>query len=785
MPFEWSVTELAERLTMSGTEVESIEKIGGISDQVVIAEVKTVRKHPNADKLTVCEVFDGSTTSQVVCGAPNVAEGQKVLFAKIGAQLPNGITIKKSKLRGIDSFGMICSYAELNLGEDKSGIAVLSPQSIVGMKAEEFFGRSDFILELEITPNRPDCLSHRGIARELQALGGGQLRSPETRLIESGPRTDDEISIEIANPDDCPRYAARLIRNVEVKPSPTWLVERLRGLGIRAINNIVDVTNFVMMEYGQPLHAFDFGLFSHKKIIVRGAKDGEKFTTLDRVDRKLPAGAILITDGIKPVALGGIMGGLNSEVSNITSGVLLEAAYFNPVTIRKTAKSVGLSTESSQRFERGADYEGLIVALDRAAQLINELAGGTIDIGSADCYPLKFQDKTITLRASQVNNLLGTTLSLDGMLRILNSLDIETTTTSQDSLKCIVPSFRPDLNRPVDLIEEIARIYGLGNIASSETLAGSLNVMIPESFVMMNRVRDFLTNYGFDEVVNWVLCDPLKYRRLNYNFDPVEIINPLSIDTAILRPHLWGSLLGNVAYNLNRNLDNIRIFEVDRIFKSLGQGKLPSESMMLGLAWTGSAAKPNWANPRREVDLYDLKGLAEDFIADLNAPDFVFCGSDNPFLDTELRLGLSIAGKNLGEFGLISREAASIFEVKAPVWIMAVNLDILIGNRIERKTFKEPPKFPHSDRDLAIVLDNYIQIGDLLLYLKELHQKYLENIQLFDVYSGKQIPEGKKSVALSFRFRHPVRTLTDAEIDSAMNSILSSLKAKYTLDLRE
>ncbi|PJA29252.1 MAG: phenylalanine--tRNA ligase subunit beta, partial [candidate division Zixibacteria bacterium CG_4_9_14_3_um_filter_46_8] len=470
MPFEWSVTELAERLTMSGTEVESIEKIGGISDQVVIAEVKTVRKHPNADKLTVCEVFDGSTTSQVVCGAPNVAEGQKVLFAKIGAQLPNGITIKKSKLRGIDSFGMICSYAELNLGEDKSGIAVLSPQSIVGMKAEEFFGRSDFILELEITPNRPDCLSHRGIARELQALGGGQLRSPETRLIESGPRTDDEISIEIANPDDCPRYAARLIRNVEVKPSPTWLVERLRGLGIRAINNIVDVTNFVMMEYGQPLHAFDFGLFSHKKIIVRGAKDGEKFTTLDRVDRKLPAGAILITDGIKPVALGGIMGGLNSEVSNITSGVLLEAAYFNPVTIRKTAKSVGLSTESSQRFERGADYEGLIVALDRAAQLINELAGGTIDIGSADCYPLKFQDKTITLRASQVNNLLGTTLSLDGMLRILNSLDIETTTTSQDSLKCIVPSFRPDLNRPVDLIEEIARIYGLGNIASSETL---------------------------------------------------------------------------------------------------------------------------------------------------------------------------------------------------------------------------------------------------------------------------------------------------------------------------
>ncbi len=784
MDFNWSVEELAEKLTMSGSEVEAIEKYGGDLDGVIIGEVRKAKKHPAADKLTLCKVYDGSETVSVICGAPNVAEGQKVLLAKIGTKLPNGMKIKKAKLRGVESFGMICSYAELNLGEDASGIAVLPEDTRTGTSARELFGSEDFVLELEITPNRPDCLSHRGIAREVQALGGGILPPPKLDLKESGSDIAAEVSIDITNPDDCPRYAARVIKGVNIKPSPLWLVARLQSVGIRSINNVVDVTNYVMMEYGHPLHAFDFNLFDEKKVVVRGAEESEIFITLDGVKRALPKGSVLITDGQKPVALGGIMGGENSEVTDLTIDILLEAAYFDPVRIRKTSKALKLSTESSQRFERGADCENLTIALNRAAQLINELAGGEISKGIADCYPRKFEKVKIDLKAEDVNKLLGTSFNTRQISDILRGLDIEVEKMNMDSLSLGIPSFRPDLTRPVDLIEEIARIYGYDNIPSRDTLSGSMEVITPKSFRISDLMREYFVGCGFNEVVNWVLDDPKEYDKLDYKYEPVVISNPLSEDTAILRPNLMGTLLTNISYNLNRGIADIGIFEIDKVFSSLGKGKLPDERLMFGLGWVGEAQKPNWGNTKRKVDIFDIKGIAEDFFRYYNIGNMSFEPIKNPYLDETLNLGIFLNKFEIGWLGKTSEKVALKYNIKIPVWVIMLDAYMLADKVSLNGHFKEPPKFPHSDRDLAVVIEDKVLVGELIEFVKNLKIDFLEDVRLFDIYVGKQVPKGKKSVALSIRFRHQDKTLTDEEVDKAMNYILVQLKGKYPLDLR-
>lgn len=796
IPFDWTVEDLAEKLTMSGTEVEYIDKFGGKLDGVVTAEVESVERHPDADKLSVCRVFDGHERYQVVCGAPNVAGGQKVMLAKVGAVLPGGMVIKKAKLRGIQSSGMICSFAELNLGEDASGIAVLPDDAAIGLPVTDLFGPEDSVLEMEITPNRPDCLSHLGIAREIQALGGGALPAFRIDVSESGGDIAGDVIVEINNPDDCPRYAARVIKNVEIKPSPSWLVARLHAIDIRSINNVVDVTNYVMMEYGHPLHAFDFDLFSdpgmgtHRKVVVRGSRSGEKFVTLDDVERELPEGSILITDGVKPIALGGIMGGANSEVSDGTTNILLESAYFNPVRIRRTAKAVKLSTESSQRFERGTDCENLTSALDRAAQLMHELAGGEIARGIADCYPNKYQYKKILLKSSEVERILGEKIDINKSRRILESLGMETESGNENSLMVTAPSFRPDLTRPADLIEEIARIYGFDTLPTSEILAGDMEVSLPASFRISRPIRDYFTSSGFDEVVNWVLYDPKKYDRMSFRYDPVIISNPLSEDSSLLRPHLWGSLLDDIRYNLNRNIDDVRIFEVDYIFNSNGRGKLPGQGLHVSIGWTGNAHKPGWDVPPRKVDLFDLKGLMADFFRFLNICNTGFKKANNmgvnsnPFLDQEYTLNILLEDKVIGQLGKVSNKAREIFDMKAEIWLVDIDLGLMMNRIGVKRYFKEPPKFPPSDRDLAVVVDKALPVGDLIESIKEINEALLENVQLFDIYSGKQIPEGKKSLALSLRFRHLERTLTDNEVDKALDSIIKHIKSKYELDLR-
>ncbi|MBD3233484.1 MAG: phenylalanine--tRNA ligase subunit beta [candidate division Zixibacteria bacterium] len=785
IPLEWSVEKLADKLTMSGTEVEAIEEFGAEFDNIVTAQVKSVEKHPNADKLKVCEVSDGDHDYHVVCGAPNVAENQKVILAKVGAKLPKGQHIKEATIRGVQSSGMICSYAELSLGEYTDVIVVLPDETTVGKPIQELFGEKDYVFELEITPNRPDCLSHRGIVREIQALGGGKLPVPAIAIEETGAPIDKEVVVEILNPDDCPRYAARLIKGVEIKPSPPWLVSKLHAVGIRSINNVVDITNYVMMEYGHPLHAFDFNLFENKKVVVRGADKNEKFVTLDGLERKLPEDSVLITDGGKAVALGGIMGGLNSEVTQDTRDILLESAYFNPVRIRRTAKAVKLSTESSQRFERGADLENITVPLDAAARLIRELAGGEIATGIADCYPNEYRRISIPLTVEETNRLLGTELSLSEIQSILESLDLLCTKTAENSLNAEIPSFRPDLNVPADLIEEVSRIYGFDNIPESEVLSGNMDVEIPANIRFAKSAREFFTVRGFDEVVNWVLYNPKKLQKLEYDYKPVQISNPLSEDTAILRPHLFGSLLDRVAYNLNRNVEDIKIFEVDTIFESAGKGKLPAQSLQLAGAWTGNAFKQGWGNPTRAVDFYDIRGLIEDFFIHIGYSNYRFSALDgDAFLDSEWSLAITSDDELIGKLGKGSSKTLDVFEIKQPTWLFFIDVPKLLGKR-EYIRFEEPPKFPPSDRDLALVVDDSLKVGELMGFVNSLDEKYLEDIRLFDIYSGKQVPENKKSIALSLRFRHPERTLTDDEIDNAINSILNRLKSKYKLDLRE
>ncbi|MCP4632752.1 MAG: phenylalanine--tRNA ligase subunit beta [candidate division Zixibacteria bacterium] len=791
IPFDWSVEELAEKLTMSGSEVEAYEKIGGDFENVVTAEVRSVSKHPDADKLSVCEVYNGNEIYQVVCGAPNVAEKQKVIFAKIGAELPNGLKIKKAKLRGVESKGMICSLPELNLGDDSSGIEVLSDDTEIGIPVKEIYGGEDYSIELEITPNRPDCLSHRGLGREVQALGGGILSEPDIKLKETGNDISDEVSIEIENPEDCPRYTARVIKNVKIKPSPPWLKAKLHAVGIRAINNVVDITNYVMMEYGHPLHAFDYGLFSTKKVVVRGAKKDEIFITLDGVERTLPEDSILITDGHQNVALGGIMGGLDSEVTEKTTNVLLESAYFNPKRIRFTAKSVKLSTESSQRFERGADCKNLTLALDKATQLINELAGGGVCRGIADCYPKKHETVEIKISINEINNLLGTELDIVDVSKILESLDIRIPQPLDDlTLIAEIPSFRPDLTRQADLIEEVARIYGFDNIPAREILSGPMDIKVPDSFRISDILRKFFTSCGFDEVFNWVLYDPKKYGKLDYDYNPVKISNPLSEDTAILRPHLISSLLDNIGYNFNRNIKDIGIFEIGYGFQSAGPGKIANQDLMFALAWTGNARKLGWGNPAIDVDIFDLKGLVEDFLLNHYILNFALDNAEssdhiNPFFDKKSSQIITIDNQKMGCYGRLSSKATEAFDLKVPVWIMTISLSDLIPFMDMQGKFKEPPKYPPSDRDLAVVVDKSIVVGELLSFVKSLKIKYLENIQLFDIYTGKQIPEGKQSLALTLRFRHNDRTLTDQEIEQSSQLLLSKLKGKYNLDLRK
>ncbi|MBE0447813.1 MAG: phenylalanine--tRNA ligase subunit beta [Actinobacteria bacterium] len=788
--FELSPDELAEQLNLTGTAVESIKHLGEGLENVRVGQLIDVKPHPDADKLSVTTVYIGRPeTLQIICGAKNIKTGDKVPVALIGAHLPNGVEIKAAKIRGVTSQGMLCSQAELKVGSDASGIYILPRDVEVGVPFAQAMGLDDTILDLEITPNRPDSLAMIGIAREVGAITGNKLHKPIVSLRESTEKAADVTGVEILDPDLCPRYTARLIRGVKVGPSPTWMRQRLQKAGMRPINNIVDTTNYVMLETGQPLHAFDFDTLHGRRIIVRKAKNGEHLTTLDGVIRELDESMLVIADAQRPVALGGIMGGGDTEVSEKTVDILLESAYFEPKSIMRTSRNLGLLSEASARFEKGADPNGVVYAADRAAQLMAEIAGGSVSQGIIDAYPKAIRPRRLPLRTDRVNAILGTRLSLEEIINILKRLELSVEIVEGTTdMWVTIPTFRPDLEREIDLIEEVARIYGYNNIEStlpeSSGKQGGLNLRqrIAES------VKGRLVASGLSEIITYSFIDPRDVDKLQIpEGDPfrwfVRLMNPLSEGLSVLRTTLLANLLKVLKYNVNRGQYDVQVFEIGHVFWHEEGKELPDEETMLGIALTGAWRPDEWYEKGRAIDFFDLKGVIDSVMDEINVTNLSVRQFTHPALHPGRSAELLIGDESIGFFGELHPDAQAAFDMPR-AYVAELNFNKLIDKARVEKIFVEIPKYPAISLDIAVLVDESVIHEQLVELIEAEGKPILEQARLFDLYTGKGVPEGKKSMAYSMIFRAPGRTLTDEEALEARERIVNRLSKELGAEIR-
>lgn len=782
--------ELAELLNLTGTAVESIKTLGEGLDNVRVGLLLDVQQHPNADKLSVTTVNIGRPeTLQIVCGAKNIKPGDKVPVALIGAHLPNGVVIKAAKLRGVTSNGMLASQTELGLGTDSTGIYILPGEVEVGTLLAEALGLDDTVLELEITPNRPDCLSMIGVAREVGAITQRLMHKPEVTVIESAEKASDVASVEILDPDLCPRYSARIIRNVKIGPSPLWMQARLQKAGMRPINNIVDITNYVMLETGQPLHAFDFNTLHGHKIIVRRPKDGEHMQTLDGVLRELDSSMLVIADADRPVALAGVMGGENTEVSDETKDILLESAYFEPTSIMRTSRNLGLLSESASRFEKGIDPNGTVYAADRATRFMQDLAGGSVDAGVIDVYPKVIEPKKLPLRTDRVNAILGTKLDLDEITGILKRLDLESDVIEGTTEMWVtVPTFRPDLEREIDLIEEVARIYGFNNIESTLPESGnkqgglSLRQQIAESIKLR------LVAAGLSEAITYSFTDPHDVDKLQIPQGDamrwfVKLMNPLSEEISVLRTTLIGNLLKVLKYNVNREQYDVQIYEVGHIFWHEKGKELPDEETMLSIAMTGAWMPDEWYEKASSIDFFDLKGVIEAILDEIDVTGWSVRQFAHPILHPGRSAELLVGDESIGFFGEIHPDVQAAFDVPR-TYVAELNFNKLIDKAMTVKVFTEIPKYPGISLDIAILVDDAILNEQVLDVIKSAGGSLLKQVSLFDLYTGKGVPEGKKSMAYSMLFSAPDRTLTDQEALDTQDQIIKKLNEELGAEIR-
>ncbi len=777
--FDASPEELVKQLTMLGLEVDSVVAECINFDGIVVGHVTDKQSHPDADKLSVCQVDVGSEICTIVCGAPNVDIGQNVPVATVGTRLPGGLKIKKSKIRGVESYGMICSEMELGLSEASDGIMILDSNLEIGSPFQDVLGEPDYLLDVDVTPNRPDCFGILGIARDIAADANSKFQRPLVKLEESIKSVKDTIKVSIHDSDKCPRYTARFIGNVEVKPSPLWLVRRLQQIGIRPINNIVDITNFVMMETGQPLHAFDYGLIEGHEIQVRCADDGEMFTTLDGKKHTLNSDNLLICDNAKSVALAGIMGGQNSEVSDKTVNVLLESAYFDPVNVRRSAKSLGISTESSKRFERGVDPNGVDYALDRAAQLIAELASGEVAKGIADEYPKQIRPITLSLRPGRVKLLLGVEVPTITIKTVLSNLGFGV--DGDDVLAVVVPTFRPDVTREADLIEEVGRVYGYDNIPADFSAVVQQNAPVHEMQQTEALVKTTLAGFGFSEVVTYNLVSKKSALLFASEDQHVYLINPLSEDLSTLRPNLLVSLLNSVRWNRNRSIKDLKFFELGTAFSV--ESERPVEHQRLTGIVTGNLQEKSWRGESSPVDFYTIKGFVEHLLQRCHMPQPRF----------ELQESLSVCSNGLvvyceneaiGSFGELSTHVLKTFDIEQPVFYFDLDFAPFEKYGAGNTSFEPIPKFPFVHRDLALVVAETVAAQDVLTEVETSAGPLLSNVHVFDVYRGAQVDEGEKSLALGLTFISHERTLKEKEIDKQMAKVLRAMEAKFSAHLR-
>ncbi|MBN1210947.1 MAG: phenylalanine--tRNA ligase subunit beta [candidate division Zixibacteria bacterium] len=779
---DWPVEKLAERLTLSGTACEDIVATSRYLNKVVVGEVTALDKIEGADKIKLATVNTGSETCKLVCGAPNVAVGQKVPVALLGARLAGNMVIKKVKIRGVESIGMICSERELGISDDHSGIMVLDAAAELGTPVIELLDLDDYIMNFELTPNRPDSTSAIGIARDLQALGKVKLRRPTYDIKESSEKASDYIKIEIDDPVGCPRYTARIIKNIKIAESPWWLQKKLITAGLRPINNVVDITNLVMLETGNPLHAFDLKLFGSDRVLVRRARDKEKFTTLDGEKHELTPEVLLITNGTDGVAAAGVMGGLNSEVEEGTNTILLEAAYFDPKVIRKSRKQLGLVTESSTRFEKGADPNNIPFAANRAAYLMQEICGGEVLAGIEDCYPNRIESKKITFRPRRCNALLGTEYTPDRMKEIFVGLDFGV--TGSDPMEITVPTFRPDIDREVDLVEEIARIEGYAAIPDAVTNIGPLYT--PVHFVdgFEDGLRRLMTASGFDEILGHGLADSRLAKVLNPDLPLLKIVNPVSEDLDVMRNSLIDTALTVVNHNISHRLVDLRLFEIGRVYFPPDKEGNWLEEDRLSLAVSGETSG-NWRDKPRSQDFYDLKQAIENLAVHFNWPVISFEKAEVPFLDEVISFKIMTGETEIGLIGEVSDKIAKKFDIKQKVYVAELRINPLIRISRNSVTFKSLPVYPAAPRDLALVVDDDVKVKDIIDVIEKTAGKLAESVTVFDLYSGKQIQKGKKSIGIAITYRSSEKSLASEEVDKLQSDIMSNLKKMFKAEIRE
>ncbi|MEQ9265381.1 MAG: phenylalanine--tRNA ligase subunit beta [Balneolaceae bacterium] len=784
-----SPTETADKLTLIGLEEEESFEYGDALDGVIVGEVLDVSQHPNADRLKVCQVNLGDETVQIVCGADNVAQGQKVAVATVGSTLPikldNGsfLKLKKAKLRGEESNGMICAEDELGIGTDHDGILVLNSELVPGTPINEVLDiYTDNIIDIAITPNRPDATCHLGAARDLAAALNLDLKKPEIPTSKSVTSSKD-ISIEIESPEKCHRYVGKMVKNVTIQESPSWLKNKLLALGLRPVNNIVDVTNYVMYELGQPLHAFDYDVINGHKIVIKDFDKEIEFETLDHTKRKCAPGTLFICDGDGPVAIAGVMGGLHSEVSDSTTNILIESAYFDPGAIRKTAKAQTLQTDASYRFERGIDPNLQAIAAERAAALIAEVGNGVLSDEIIDIHPVKTDPIELTLRKSYLNRLLGTDLEIDEAISIVDGLELEVISKNTDEVTFSIPTFRPDLTREVDLIEEVGRLFDYNNIESPDNGIFVSSEPFSDWEILVSKIKAASVELGFKEIYTNSLISEKEAAQFGSLDTMVGTLNPLTKDMSTLRPSLLHGFLKAAAYNVNRKATTLQFFEIGNVFEqsetyTYHEGIKEQTHILLGLA--GFKSVEHWASKPVEFSPFDLKSLIDGFFkkAGLNAELTTTVEKDD--------LVYSYKDIVIGSLKIVSKELKSKYDLTANAYVAELSVNALqeVLKKQPEQSYTPVPKFPVFEFDFAVLVDGSIQAGDLIKAIKAKAGKSLQNIEIFDVFEGESIGSGNKSIAFRLNFLDSNKTLNIKEVEPIINRVIKSLEKQFSAKLR-
>lgn len=777
--------QVADYLTTSGSHVESIISIKEDIKDIVVGKISSLEKHDNADKLLICKIDIGDKVLDIVTGATNLKVGDYVPVALVGAKLPKNITIERTEFRGIDSFGMLCSLKELGYSDNvipkamKDGIYVLDKEYKLGDSIIQIMDLNEDIIEFEITPNRPDCLSILGMARETAATFGIKVEEPKIAIKNEVEDINDYVNSLNVTSLNCNRYYGKVIKDIKIEESPVWIQTRLMNAGVRPINNIVDITNFVMLEYGEPLHAFDLEKIEGKSIIVRQAKKDEKIITLDEVERQLDESDLVIADAIRPIAIAGIMGGMETEISKNTKFVFLEGANFDGKSIRFTSKKFGLRSEASTRFEKGIDPNLSKTAVDRACQLIESIGAGTVISGEVDIYENVIGEKTISLRPERANKMLGTGISTEDMIKYLNNLGI-CSEVREDMIYSKIPTTRADIEMEIDLIEEIGRLYGFHNIVSKPLVGVLTRGEKPYPKIIEEKSKEILKGFGLNEVMTYSFISPKAYDKINISEDSklrnyITLINPLGEDYSIMRTTLIPNMLDLLSKNYNKGVKDVYIYEIGSIFlpKQLPVVELPNENKVLSFGLYGGK------------DFYFLKEVINKMLSSLGIKDVEYIREENdPSFHPGRTAKLLLSGEELGIIGEIHMDVLENYNIKERVYIGQLDFDKIVENTNLDKKFKALPKYPAITRDMALIVEKDILVGDIENVILQHGEGLIENINLFDVYTGDQISNEMKSVAYSITYRAKDRTLRDEEVNSIYDSIIEDLKRVYNVKLR-